>query len=41
MKELWDIRRSVRTLEEVIVNIRYRETTNEDKEVFMGAAVSM
>jgi hypothetical protein len=38
--QLWDIRHPVRTLAEGIVKIRYQETTCEDIEGFMCAAVT-
>jgi hypothetical protein len=41
MSQSWDIRQVVRTLEEDIVEIRYQETTSEDKEAFVCAAVTV
>jgi hypothetical protein len=41
MSELWDIRQPVRTLAENIVRIRYQETTSEDQEDFICAAVTV
>jgi reverse gyrase len=35
----WDVRQTVRTIAEDIVRIRYQETTNEDVEDFICAAV--
>jgi hypothetical protein len=40
MNQLWDIRQPVRTLAEGITRIRYQETTSEDIEDFMYAAVN-
>jgi predicted metalloprotease with PDZ domain len=40
MRELWDIRQPVRTLAENTVKICYQETTSEDIEDFMRAAVT-
>jgi hypothetical protein len=40
MSLLWDIRQPVRTLAEDIVRIRYQETTSEDIDDFMCAAVT-
>jgi hypothetical protein len=39
--QLWDIRWPVRTLAGDIVRIRYQETTSEDIEDFMYAAVTV
>jgi hypothetical protein len=39
MSQLWDIRQQVSTLAEDIVRIRYQETTIEDTEDLMCAAV--
>jgi hypothetical protein len=41
MNQLWDIREPVRALAEDIVRIRYQETTSEDVEDIMGAAVTV
>jgi hypothetical protein len=41
MSQLWDIRQPVRTLAEDSVKIRYQETTSEDTEDFMCAAVTV
>jgi hypothetical protein len=41
MSLLWDIRQPVRTLAEDIVKIRYQETTSEDIEDCICAAVTM
>jgi hypothetical protein len=41
MSYLWDIRQSVIMLAEDIVRIPYQETTNEDIEDFMFAAVTV
>jgi hypothetical protein len=38
---LWDIHQPVRTLAEDIVKIRYQETTSEDTEDFICAAVTV
>jgi hypothetical protein len=39
--ELWDIRQPVRTLAKDIVGICYQETTSEDIEDFICAAVTV
>jgi hypothetical protein len=41
MSQLWDIRQPVKTLAENIVRIRYKETTSEDMEEFMCAAIAV
>jgi hypothetical protein len=41
MSELWDIRQPVGMLADDIVRIRYQETTSEDIEDFMRAAVTV
>jgi Cys-tRNA synthase (O-phospho-L-seryl-tRNA:Cys-tRNA synthase) len=41
MSELWDIHQTVKTWAEDIVKIRYQETTSEDIEGFMCAAVTV
>jgi hypothetical protein len=41
MNQLWDIRQPVRTSAEDIVRIRYKETTSEDVEDFMYAAITV
>jgi hypothetical protein len=41
VSKLWDIRPPVRTLAEDICNIRYQETTSEDIEDFVCAAVTV
>jgi hypothetical protein len=41
MSQLWNICQPVRTLAEDIVKIRYQETTSEDTEEFMCAAVTL
>jgi hypothetical protein len=41
VSQLWDTRQPVRTSAEDIVVIRYQETTSEDKEDFVCAAVTV
>jgi hypothetical protein len=41
MSQLWDIRQPIRTLAENLVRIRYQETTSEDIEEFMFAAITV